>query len=423
MILTSRGYSAAGPGEARALRSGSAADVREALLAVRERTLALADAVLGAIGTTYPGVAYAPELNPPLWELGHVAWFQEWWIARNRQRAAGIRCDPDHAREPSLLPRADGWYDSSRVAHRTRWTLPLPDADATRDYLSATLAQTLQALEQLPAHPSDDVLYFFRLVALHEMMHAEAATYMAQNLGIALGDSAPAQWPCEPAAELELPAQRWRVGSEPDGFAFDNELSAHDAELGAIRIDDRPVSWARFLPFVEGGGYGQAHWWSDVGRDWLGRHDLRHPRVLRRAGAGWQQRLGERWQPLDPRHAAVHLTAFEAQAWCRWAGRRLPTEAEWECAALTLPGFAWGQVWEWTASAFEPYAGFAPHPYRDYSAPWFGTRRVLRGACPATSPALAHARYRNFFEPQRGDVFVGFRSCADQAGGATPRGD
>jgi gamma-glutamyl hercynylcysteine S-oxide synthase len=423
MILTSRGYSAAGPREARALRSGSAADVREALLAARERTLALADAVLSAVGCAYPGVAYAPELNPPLWELGHVAWFQEWWVARNRQRAAGARCDPDHAREPSLLPRADAWYDSSRVAHRTRWTLPLPDADATREYLSATLAQTLQVLDALPASPGDDDLYFFRLVALHEMMHAEAATYMAQNLGIALGDSAPAPWACEPAVELELPAQRRRVGSEPDGFAFDNELSAHEVEVGAIAIDHRPVSWARFLPFVEAGGYGQAHWWSDAGRDWLGRHDVRHPRVLRRAGSGWQQRLGDRWQPLDPRQAAVHLTAFEAEAWCRWAGRRLPTEAEWECAALTLPGFTWGQVWEWTASAFEPYAGFAPHPYRDYSAPWFGTRRVLRGACPATAAALAHARYRNFFEPQRSDVFAGFRSCADQAGGATRRGD
>ena len=113
-----------------------------------------------------------------------------------------------------------------------------------------------------------------------------------------------------------------------------------------------------------------------------------------------------------PDDAAVHLTAHEAEAWCRWAGRRLPTEAEWECTALTEPGFRWGQVWEWTATAFEPYPDFTPHPYRDYSAPWFGSRRVLRGACPATSPALAHPKYRNFFEPQRSDVFAGFRSCA-----------
>jgi EgtB-related family protein len=179
-----------------------------------------------------------------------------------------------------------------------------------------------------------------------------------------------------------------------------------------MTIDAQPVSWARYLPFVEAGGYEQREWWSDAGREWLAHQSARQPARLQLTASGWQQRRGGRWRPLDPLHAAVHLTEHEAQAWCRWAGRRLPTEAEWECATLTLPGFCWGQVWEWTASAFEPYAGFAPHPYRDYSAPWFGSRRVLRGACQATSPALAHARYRNFFEPQRNDIFAGFRSAA-----------
>jgi EgtB-related family protein len=107
---------------------------------------------------------------------------------------------------------------------------------------------------------------------------------------------------------------------------------------------------------------------------------------------------------------ATYLSAHEAQAWCRWSGRRLPTEAEWECAAAMLPGFRWGDAWEWTASTFEPYPGFVPHPYRDYSQPWFGTRRVLRGSGPATSPWLAHVRYRNFFEAHRHDVGAGFRS-------------
>jgi gamma-glutamyl hercynylcysteine S-oxide synthase len=412
MIQTSRGYSSAGPAPALALRGGSAVDVREALHAARRRTLALADAVLAAVGTAFPGVAYAPELNPPLWELGHVAWFQEWWIARNRERAAGVACDPDHARAPSLLPHADDWYDSSRVAHRSRWTLPLPDAGGTREYLAATLARTLQELDALPSNASDEELYFFRLVALHEMMHAEAAVYMAQNLGIALGSAGLTPWPCTSAAELELPSQRFRLGA--DGrFAFDNELAAHEVPIGAIRIDAQPVSWGAFLPFVQAGGYEQPQWWSPPGLAWLEQHAARHPRALRFDAGAWQQRDGDRWPALEPSHPAVHLTEFEAQAWCRWAGRRLPTEAEWECAALTLPGFAWGHAWEWTASAFEPYPGFVPHPYRDYSAPWFGTRRVLRGACPATSPALAHARYRNFFEPQRSDVFAGFRSCRD----------
>ena len=393
--------------------------VRGALLAARQRTLALADDVRNGLGAAYPRIAYAAELNPPLWELGHVAWFQEWWIARNRERALGVACDPAHQRAPSLLPQADDWYDSSRVAHRTRWELPLPDAQGTRDYLERSLSQTLELLDGLRAEADDDALYFFRLTALHEEMHAEAAIYMAENLGIAVRTGPPVQAQAA-VAELEVPAQRFRLGFDGAGFAFDNELHSHEVALEAFRIDSQPVSWGRFLPFVEAGGYEQREWWSDAGWDWLGRQPTRQPARLRHGGAGWEQRRGGRWGPFDPLQRAAHLTAYEADAWCRWAGRRLPSEAEWECAALTLTGFSWGQAWEWTSSSFEPYPGFAPHPYREYSAPWFGSRRVLRGACPATAPALAHPRYRNFFEPHRNDVFAGFRSSRAATSPSTP---
>lgn len=131
-------------------------------------------------------------------------------------------------------------------------------------------------------------------------------------------------------------------------------------------------------------------------------------------GGWWQCRFGV-WTPLDPARAALHLSAHEAEAWCRWAGRRLPSEAEWETAATLCEAagerFEWGQVWEWTASPFAPYAGFSGHPYRDYSQPWFDGRPVLRGASFATVPHLRHARYRNFFAVDRDDVFAGFRSC------------
>lgn len=382
--------------KAQALRSGGKAQVREALLDARRRSLELADAYAASLGPVGLRVAYAPEVNLPLWELGHVGWFQESWIGRNRERGFGTRCDPQHKRLPSLLVDADAMFDSGRVEHRSRWELPLPSAQGTRDYLADTLAQTLDELDMAAVTARDDDLYFFRLVALHEAMHAEAATYMARSLGVQLPAAADSE-DVEPAAALSVPAQTFRLGGDATGFTFDNELGAHEVRLDAFEIDSHPVSWGRFLGFVEAGGYAQRHWWSEAGWAWLSGQDGRRDRL-------------QRERNLDA--PAVHLSAHEADAWCRWAGRRLPSEAEWECAALHAPGFTWGQVWEWTASAFAPYPGFEAHPYRDYSAPWFGSRRVLRGACDATSPWLAHPRYRNFFEPQRTDIFAGFRSCA-----------
>jgi gamma-glutamyl hercynylcysteine S-oxide synthase len=324
-------------------------------------------------------VPYDTGLNPPLWELGHIGWFQEYWIARNRQRSRGVLCDPGHARAPSLLPQADSWYDSSRVAHRARWELPLPDAAATRAYLADTLAQSLALLDALPDTATDDDFYFFRLVALHEEMHAEAGAYMARTLGIQMPGPVNVAEGARTATKLHVPAQLFRLGYEGPGFAFDNELGAHDVAIGAFDIDAAPVSRARFREFIVAQGHEQPAWWSDDA-------------------------------PADA--PVLHVSAHEAEAWCRWAGRRLPTEAEWECAALTVPGFTWGGAWEWTATPFLPYPGFTPHPYREYSEPWFGSRRVLRGACAFTAPTLAHPRYRNFFEPHRSDIFAGFRSCS-----------
>ena len=391
MDASSPGYSAA-----EALRSGGREPVRAALLAARRRTLALAQVYAQALRADAMRVPYRPTLNPPLWELGHIAWFQEWWIGRNRQRAKGVACDPDHARAEPLLAGADRLYDSSRVAHSSRWELPLPDLAATRDYLAASLAQTLALLNELPEDAGHADLYFFRLVALHEEMHAEAACYMARDLGIDLPLQAPSSVIHVPSEGLHVPAQKFVLGWSGLGFAFDNELGAHEVQLAAYEIDAQPLSWLRFMPFVEAGGYRKRECWSEEGWAWL------------RASATPAKRAAD----ADRHEVAMHLTAYEAEAWCRWAGRRLPTEAEWECAALSAPGFSWGQAWEWTASQFQPYPGFTPHPYREYSEPWFGSRRVLRGACVATAPTLAHPRYRNFFEPQRNDVFAGFRSCA-----------
>ncbi len=183
--------------------------------------------------------------------------------------------------------------------------------------------------------------------------------------------------------------------------------------VASTTIDAQAVRWAEFLPFIEDGGHADARCWSDAGWHWRQQHGLAAPRYLRHDTAQWQQWRHGRWQALNLAEAACHLSFFEAEAWCRWAARRLPSEAEWERAACSGgSAFRWGDVWEWTASAFAPYPGFVPHPYRDYSAPWFDGRPVLRGASFMTQPRMRHPRYRNFFLPQRNDVPAGFRSCA-----------
>jgi ergothioneine biosynthesis protein EgtB len=401
-------------GPAEAARQAGRSGLGRALGEARARTLALFAAYESALGATGFAVPLSAELNPPLWELGHIGWFQEWWLARNRERGRGVACNPDIPRPPSRLAGADALYHSGQVPHDSRWQLPLPDAQATRAYLQAELGQTLALLAE--SSEDDAALYFFRLSLFHEDMHAEAAVYMAQSLGLPL--PAEVAWAGVPAPRatgpeaLQLPARAWTLGRDAPGFAFDNELGLQQAALAAFEIDAAPVDWARYLPFVEAGGYAEPRWWSAEGWQWLGQSGLAAPRYLRRHAGGWQAQAFGIWQPLDPAAAARHLSWHEAQAWCRWAGRRLPSEAEWECAALTQPGFAWGQVWEWTATTFEPFPGFTPHPYRDYSAPWFGTRPVLRGASRATAPRMAHPKYRNFFTPERNEIFAGFRSCA-----------
>ncbi|MDO9134542.1 selenoneine synthase SenA [Hydrogenophaga sp.] len=374
-------------------RHADRATLASALVDARERTLRQFAAFETALG---PGlrVPCTPELNLPLWELGHIGWFADWWIARNPQLGRGLQADPLVARSPARQAArgvdADALYDSSAIAHDHRWQLDLPDAETTRADLSASLDQTLALLFETP--DDDTGLYFFRLALFHEDMHAEAAAYMAQALGIDAGHPlSPVRTEPVDVPTVHVPATRWKLGWSGPGFAFDNELGAHTVDVEAFDIDTGAVTWARYLPMVDAG-------LAPV------------PRYLRRTPQGWEtQRFGT-WQTLDLQAPASHLSANEAQAWCRWAGRRLPTEAEWEVAAHTAPGFAWGEVWEWTASIFEPFPGFTPHPYRDYSQPWFDGRPVLKGASSATHPRMRHPRYRNYFPAARNDIFAGFRS-------------
>jgi ergothioneine biosynthesis protein EgtB len=368
-----------------------------ALQQSRARTLALMDAWCHALPSMR--VPERASLNLPLWEWGHVGWFQTWWIGRNPQRGLGLRCSPDHPRTPPAVAGADALYDSSTVAHASRWSLALPGLHAVRAELARGLAQTLDLLEQAAQQGHD--LYCWQLVLVHEDMHQEAALYMAQALDLPMGTAADVEREVQPQPpsprrrRASVAAQTLHMGQEAVAgrFCFDNECGPHERVVPAFEIDLQPVSWGEYLDFVQATGH-------------------RMPSVVQGQGGRWQMRHFGQWRDLDLSEPAAYLSAADAQAWCDWAGRALPTEAQWECAALGLPDFQWGWVWEWTASTFEPYPGFVAHPYRDYSAPWFGTHRVLRGASRFTAPRLRSPRYRNFFLPDRQDLPAGFRTVS-----------
>jgi iron(II)-dependent oxidoreductase len=317
-------------------------------------------------------------VNPPLWELGHVGWFQELWCLRTARGG-----------EASILPGADALYDSSAVAHDRRWDLPLPTLAATRAYLARVLERVCGRLAREPENAA--LHYYAQLCVFHEDMHAEAFHYTRQTLGY-VDPSGAALAGVAPQADVDLPGGRCTLGARPGrAFVFDNEKWAHEVEVAPFRIAVDLASNAEYLAYVEHGGA--------------------VPRYWRKTEGAWQQRRFDRWLPLAPAEPVLHVSALEADGYCRWAGRRLPSEAEWEFAAAR-GALRTGRAWEWTASDFLPYPGFSPDPYEDYSRPWFGAQRVLRGASFSTPARLARPGLRNFYAPERADMFCGFRTCA-----------
>lgn len=354
------------------------------------------------------------EFNPPLWELGHLAWFQEYWVARNQQRDRGVWQDITHPRLPSIITAADTWYDSAKVAHDSRWNLPLLQTTDCLAFLQKTLDSTLEHLEkEINGSPA---LYFYWLALQHEAMHLEASAYMAQALDIPFE----ATWAQAPQAQRSasqqtlttmrhLKAAPWTMGTDwqtlsGQSFCFDNEVGHRQTALKAFSIALRPVTWAEYFKFVEATGHRLPLYVRETA--------IAHPPSSPPISLPFEIKTFGIWQPINPEAYATHISWEDAQAYCQWAGCRLPTEAEWDMAARTQHDFAWGKVWEWTADNFEPFEGFTPHPYAEYSAPWFGSRKVLRGAAWVTHPYLRNLHYRNFFTPERRDIYAGFRVCA-----------
>ena len=363
-----------------------------------------------------------------------AGWYADHWICRHVHRQRGEACDPASPRLAGIEPRADGWAAG---------TEPLPTPEVLRSYLAETLEITLDLLAG--AAEDDAGLHFYRQALLHE-----------DRLGVALAEQALLGTPSARVerAPLWMPAQRWQLGSRPGpGLVPHNERWAHKVAVPEFEIDAQPVNWARFVEFVEDGGYDERTFWSDAGWQWVQQQGRRVPaQVEQMQGAV----LVQRRRPLPPKPEAaaaaeargdgaasassesaassdpnpattlamvrvpltqpvMHVSRFEAEAWCRWAGRRLPTEPEWEIAAATAAGrgFVWGQVFEWVAGSARAWPDAGPVPPGSLDAPPVpGTQGVLRGACFATAPRRVYAQARRFAPPGRDTMFCGFRSCS-----------
>lgn len=392
-----------------------------ALMDARNQTLHLLTCLSqsgGARAGVLPGV---PDAGRPLWLAGHVGWFSEFWTGRNTQRALGASCPPRPTRLASIEAQADAWWSFDQATPAAQWALDLPDLEATKSYMLETLEGNLALLDKTA--PSDDALYFFRLALLHEDLAGEQLIVLAQALGLPMPVGAPTGLAVR--APLAIPATRWMVGLPRGGFVLDNEQWAHEQAVPEFEIDAQPVTWAQFIEFVDDDGYDREDLWHPDGWAWLQQEQQREGRrgpryveqigVARQGGGGavLQMRFGKGAR-MAGNQLVMHANWWEADAWTRWAGRRLPTEVEWEIAAHTAErrGFRWGDVHEWMANTLRPWPGFAPGPWEDYSQPWFGRARVQRGASFATRARMKNPKFRRFALPACDEAFVGFRSCA-----------
>ncbi len=417
---------------------GATGDVLEALSDTRARTLAL---VAHLDDETLERV-HSPLMSPLVWDLGHIAAFEDLWLAH---RGAGL---------PLLRPDLAEVYDAFETPRADRGDLPyLRRADAL-----AYLAAVRERAAELPVDP-----LLHELVLRHEQQHTETMlqTMELAHLPAPTAPDAATGGALASATGLELvevPAGPCTIGAPADGFAYDNERPRHGLELPAFRIGRTAVTNGAFLEFVAGGGYARPEWWTREAWAWKEEYDIERPAGWTADGREWRM---DRCEPLDPSKPVVHVSWFEADAFARAHGARLPTEAEWEKAATwdyetgtarpqpwgeepahdaiashanvdqrafgTLPAGAHpagaspsgclgmiGDTWEWTAGGFDGYPGFAAYPYREYSEVFFGgDYRVLRGGSWATRARVATPTFRNWDHPQRRQIFAGLRIAKD----------
>ncbi len=398
---------------------------------------------------------HSPLMSPLVWDLAHIGNYEDQWLLR----ALG---------QPGVGPELDDIYDAFKHPRRDRPALPMLGPAEARAYLGEVRARVLQHLDRVRLDDADPLLaegFVYGMVVQHEAQHDET---MLATLNLM---EPPGYRPAAPAApsavgsaptltgELLVDGGPFEMGTSSEPWAYDNERTAHEVDVPAFWIDMAPVTNGAFLAFIDAGGYHDPRWWQPAGWAWRQEARLEHPQFWADDGAGGWARTRFGWtEPLPTAEPVQHVCWYEADAFARWAGKRLPTEAEWEKAASWDPvggvkrRYPWGDdhpdperanlgqrhfgpaavgaypagasaygcvqmvgdVWEWTASDFTGYPGFAVHPYKEYSEVFFGSEyKVLRGGSWATHPTAIRTTFRNWDYPIRRQIFSGFRCVRD----------
>ncbi|MEU0785212.1 ergothioneine biosynthesis protein EgtB [Streptomyces sp. NPDC006173] len=419
----------------------------EALVTARERTALLTSCVEDPDLTAQ----HSPLMSPLVWDLAHIGNQEELWLLR---AVAG---------REALRPEIDGLYDAFEHARSERPKLPLlPPAEA-RTYAAEVRGRALDVLESSALRGSrlTEAGFAFGMVAQHEQQHDETMLITHQLRKGPAALTAPDPAPVAPftgPAEVLVPGGPFVMGTSTEPWALDNERPAHRRTVPSFHIDTTPVTNGAYEAFIADGGYGDPRWWTPEGWDHIRAHDIEAPLFWRREGGQWLRRRFGVTEIVPPDEPVLHVCWYEADAYARWAGRRLPTEAEWEKAARHDPvsdrstRYPWGDadptpehanlgqrhlrpapvgsypagasplgvrqligdVWEWTSSDLEPYPGFVAFPYREYSEVFFGPdHKVLRGGSFAVDQVACRGTFRNWDYPIRRQIFAGFRTARD----------
>ncbi len=391
-------------------------------------------------------VPYHPGINPPLWETGHAAFFYEYFLLRE--------LDGGDAR----MPGYDEIWDSFEIQHKERWREGVvPEKQRALDYYRSILDETRQRTEKKDLGSRD--IYLTKYCIFHQCMHLESLIWCRQTLGYPappFTEKPPSKESNGTNGDVEVEGGSYFIGVpgaanvwEAETFSFDNERPGFEMQIEPFKIASTPVTNRQFLEFIEDGGYGNEEFWNFGGRTWL-RGGHQHPEYWEKEDGVCRVRFFDQWQDLPLDAQVMHVSCWEAEAYCRWAGRRLPTEFEWEVAARGTDQrmFPWegsvedqdadidakymGQVsvdafpdaaspygclqmiggaWEWTSSQYLPFDGFSVDMYPYMSTLQFGDHRTTRGGSCATSACLIRNTYRQAYHPSRRDCYIGFRTC------------